>query len=171
MKLDDCCLRQYHPLKPALSSSSPAPRVSTLAGRDLLHLHSTFPVLHSFLEVGGRDVTMQQFSCFLYANALVYNRGKHLAFSSHLVAQQPIIWCLLMHQKGYKAAVKKVSPLSKTLERKKIQAQRTYQLDTRFLANCNGKVTTVGWSLFWESPAEASIWGEEPSAPSDVLVF
>lgn len=41
---------------------------------------------------------MQQFSCFLYSNALVYNRGKYLAFSSHLFAQKPIIWCLLMQQ-------------------------------------------------------------------------
>lgn len=32
---------------------------------------------------------------------------KHVAFSSYLFAQQPIIWCLLMHQKGSKAAVNK----------------------------------------------------------------
>lgn len=95
---------------------------------------------------------------------------KHLAFISHLFAQQPIIWCLLTHQKGYKVAVNKISPLSMTMQKKKIQAQTTYQTGTRFLTNCNGKVTTAGWSFFWESPAEASIWGEEPSAPSDVLV-
>lgn len=53
-----------------------------------------------------------------------------------------------MHQKGYKAAVNKISLLSKTLQRKKTQAWRTYHLGTRCLANCNGKVTTVGWSLF-----------------------
>lgn len=56
---------------------------------------------------------MQQFRRFLYSNALVCNRKKHVAFSSYLFAQQPIIWCLLMHQKGSKTAVNKAKSVIK----------------------------------------------------------
>lgn len=82
---------------------------------------------------------MQQFTYFLSSNTLVCNREKHLAFSDHVFAQHPVIWYLRMTRKGYKAAVSKRSPLSKTLQRK----------GRRHRENIRGSQVWTVWKLEW----------------------